>query len=989
MKFGLKGKTVIGLGALMLVALLVMGGATYYQGITLAVNESLESTGKNIEKDTVEIENFVNRSKDDLMVVSDTPPIHGIIRARDNAGIDPLTGDKTEYWYARLEQIFSAFLKYHPEYYQLRYIDERGDELVRVDLIGKTIRNTPRKELQNKALYPCFTETIKLKPNEVYYSEVNLNRENGVIQIPHTPVFRIATPIYDAQKRVRGVIAINVLAEAMFSNIRTAIGETKEYIVNQDGYFLVHPDRTKEYGFDLGFEYTAKNVPPESLDEMKALDSLVKYHKQEQHVDGFKKIFFDPMNKNRYWAIIHEIPEADAFKNIYISMNTMFVVGLIIVIFSLVIITWISTRKVVAPILKLSEATQKIREGDFAVRIQGFENRKDEISFNEMASSVSSELSMRKQAEDMIRKNNDMLEAISQTQSRFITGIDSRTFFDSLLGDLLTLTKSEYGFIGEIFYRDTGEPYLKTHAITNIAWNDETKAFYEREAPNGLEFTKLKSLWGTVITTGSPVISNSPSTDPKRGGLPEEHPALNAFLGLPLYSGEKLIGVAGIANRPGGYDEELVEYLKPFIIMYGNIIEAYKNIRLRNEAEEQLKRYTATLEERVKKRTSEIEKANRELKKLFNAIEQSEESIVITDINGSIQYVNPFFCKMTGYSKEEANGKNPRILKSGLLLPEVYDDLWKTILSGGTWRGTLINKKKSGDLYYENATIAPVFDEQGNITNFIAVKTDMTERIRHEEELALKNRELEEARNSAESASHTKSDFLTNMSHELRTPLNAILGFSEVLELGMAGPLTDGQKEHIRDIHESGQYLLSLINDILDLSKVEAGKMELDLSEVKAGDLINSSLIMFREKAMKHNIKIGAEIEEEIGEITADERKIKQVLFNLLSNAFKFTPDGGSVRVTARMDNDNLEISVADTGIGISEEDQKKLFQPFQQIDSGYQKKAQGTGLGLKLCKDFVELHGGRIWIESEVGKGSRFLFIIPAGGMKERQTTA
>ena len=258
---------------------------------------------------------------------------------------------------------------------------------------------------------------------------------------------------------------------------------------------------------------------------------------------------------------------------------------------------------------------------------------------------------------------------------------------------------------------------------------------------------------------------------------------------------------------------------------------------------------------------------------------------------------------------------------------------------------------------------------------------DITEKMRLERELAERTRDAEKAQSEAEAATTAKSDFLANMSHELRTPLNSIIGFSEVLEDELLGSLNASQRENMQYILKAGRHLLSLINDILDLSKVESGKMELEVDRVSLRGILDASLVMHREKALRHGISLDLQMEPVTDMvIEADERKLKQILFNLLSNAVKFTPDGGSVRVMAReiTGAQEIEISIEDTGIGIKPEDIPKLFKEFSQLDSVYDKEYEGTGLGLALTKKLVELHGGRIQVSSEFGKGSRFAFVIP-----------
>jgi GAF domain-containing protein len=247
--------------------------------------------------------------------------------------------------------------------------------------------------------------------------------------------------------------------------------------------------------------------------------------------------------------------------------------------------------------------------------------------------------------------------------------------------------------------------------------------------------------------------------------------------------------------------------------------------------------------------------------------------------------------------------------------------------------------------------------------------------------LAIQNarlfREIEIKSRQLEVASQHKSEFLANMSHELRTPLNAIIGFSEVLNDRMFGELNEKQEEYLKDIYASGTHLLSLINDILDLSKIEAGRMELELTDFDLATALDNALMLVRERAQRRGLTLHKDVDAGVGQIQADERKIRQVVLNLLSNAIKFTPEGGRIEVEASSRDGSVEVSVRDTGVGIAPADQERVFEEFRQVGTA-DKKAEGTGLGLTLCRKFVELHGGRIWVKSQLGMGSTFTFTIP-----------
>ena len=369
---------------------------------------------------------------------------------------------------------------------------------------------------------------------------------------------------------------------------------------------------------------------------------------------------------------------------------------------------------------------------------------------------------------------------------------------------------------------------------------------------------------------------------------------------------------------------------------------------------------------------TEQKKASETILKLTKSIEQNPSSIVITDLNGNIEYVNPKFTEITGYTFEEAKGQNPRILKSGEMTPEGYKNLWDTISSGEVWRGEFHNRKKNGELYWEWATMTSIKNEHGEITNYIAIKEDISLRKQMEVDLVV-------AKEKAEESDRLKSAFLANMSHEIRTPLNSIIGFSELLDDDDFDEVL--KKEFKHHIISNGNNLLNIISDIVDISKIESGEITIRKSKIQVFQFLDEiralHLINVEGKNLLLNLTCDESVDETDCSVFADKERLQQIFNNLISNALKFTSEG-YIEMGFRQVGDMVEFHVKDTGIGIPADYHQKVFDRFRQVEASNTRKYGGNGLGLAISKNLIELMRGKIWVESKLGKGATFYFTLP-----------
>ncbi|HET9693326.1 MAG TPA: response regulator, partial [Steroidobacteraceae bacterium] len=395
------------------------------------------------------------------------------------------------------------------------------------------------------------------------------------------------------------------------------------------------------------------------------------------------------------------------------------------------------------------------------------------------------------------------------------------------------------------------------------------------------------------------------------------------------------------------------------------------------------------------------DREEQQLRKLSAAVEQSADSVVITNLDGVIEYVNEAFCRVSGYTRNEVLGATPAILRSGRTPASTYRQLWETLARGEPWRGEFINRRKDGREYHESCLITPLRQADGRITHYLAVKSDVTEHKRISAELNLHRHHLEDlvekrtaelalAKVQAEAANRAKGTFLANMSHEIRTPMNSILGLTYILRQGTHDP---EQQALLSRLHDSAQHLMHVINGILDLSKIEAGKIAIEESELSVESVLRSVVELLAHEAESRNLQLGIEVQGVDPVLYGDPTRLSQALLNYVGNAIKFTPSG---RITLRAHVERqdehsqcVRFEVQDSGPGIPDDRLGKLFNAFEQGDASTTRRHGGTGLGLAITRGLAHVMGGDAGAESRLGEGSTFWFTAKLGRLAPSTITS
>jgi two-component system, sensor histidine kinase and response regulator len=748
-----------------------------------------------------------------------------------------------------------ALSKAKQVYDQIRFLDESGMEISRIDGSGTENTIVPFNKLQHKGHRYYVAEANTLSPNDVYVSPLDLNVENGKVEQPHKPIIRFAMQVQDTKGQRQGIIILNYLARTFLDQLTSimAEGEGDFLFLNKEGDFFLTPNSADEWGFMFDQPELFIKRHPQAWEYM------------SRHEGG---TFTDDSGFYIFRAIyprwhLHKLLDGTLTSN---GSNT------------------------------------------------------PPGNFDSLRWLLVSHISPEKKS------------ALLYNRIYFPLSIYTILLFMLTAGCVLIVK-------GRTSTREEEE---KIRAITNSA----------QDAIIMMDDHGIVTFWNPAATKifgheASDILGKDIHTL-----LAPEADRLKFIKAFPAFTKS---GTGGIVNKTVEVNclhKNGTLFPAELSVSAAHINGAWQAVALVHD-------------------TSERKEAESQLRKISLAVEESPVGIVITNQDGIIEYVNPKFCQVSQYSAREVIGQNPRILTSGQQSPEFFTQMWASLTAGEEWHGEVCNKKKDGTLFWERLSISPLRNDAGEISHYVAIKEDISK----EREVITA---LQEAKETAEQASKAKGDFVANMSHEIRTPMNAIIGFSE---LAMEEEMAANLKGYFSKIHQSGQSLLTIINEILDYSKIEAGEFIISPREFHLHTVLDHLASMFSVQVQQKKIELLFHIDDNTPTfLIADDTRLSQILVNLVANAIKFTKEGEIiVRVSvSRQHPLQLTFSVSDTGTGIDPQKIESLFSPFCQEDSSINRQYGGTGLGLTICRQLVELMEGEIKVKSAPGQGSTFSFSLP-----------
>jgi signal transduction histidine kinase len=817
---------------------------------------------------------------------------------------------------------------------------------------------------------------------EVYFGPVYFRKETE-------PYMAIAMR---AGRSGAGVTAVEVNLKFIWDVVqRIKIGETGiAYVLDKDGILVAHPDislvlqKTDFSGLpQVKSALQTQRSPAADADDERAVVVEARDRGGRPVLTASSRI------ESLGWFVFVEQPTAEAYKPLYASLarsGIVLVVGLVLSVLAGLVFA----RRMTDPIRALQDGAVAIGAGNLDQKIDvrtGDELQELAERFNRMASDLKESYAGLERKVDA--RTAELQEALEQQTAtaeilKVISGspTDVQPVFDAIVNSGIRLFgESAVAVVLPDGDQVRAAAIAETDARRAALWQERFPFPLTREYMHGAAILDAR-------------VVDVPDADQETGDwavgvrnfLASGYRAVTI---MPMIRGGNAIGAISVLRlKPGALSDKQLALLRTFA---DQAVIAIENVRLFNETREALEQQRASADV-----LGAISSSIADTRPVFEIILERCEQLFEGQLVGMTLATADGQIDLAAYHGEQREQLKalypmPLTYESGsgsAILDAELKDYPDTEIPGvpvhvrDGCRTIGIRSIVFAPMIFEARGIGAIWVGRKVASRFRDKQLALLRTFADQAVIAIQNarlfREIQEKSQQLEIANRHKSEFLANMSHELRTPLNAVIGFSEVLAERYFGELNEKQAEYVNDIHASGKHLLQLINDILDLSKIEAGRMELDLAEFDLPSALQNAMTLVKERAQRHGIGLSLEVDLSLGLFRADERKFKQIMLNLLSNAVKFTPEGGKVSVAAKPRDDGIEVSVTDTGVGIAPEDHDAVFEEFKQVGRDYTRKGEGTGLGLALTKRFVELHGGEIRLASGLGQGSTFTFTLP-----------